>query len=191
MLAKIYSSSTVGVEAMLIEVEVDVSQGMHSFDIVGLADNAIKESRQRIGSAIKNLKLESPLKTNKKVIVNLVPANVKKAGSSYDLPISIGYLVASKQLGLSFSLLKEKLFIGEVALNGDLKPVSGIINVTEKAEILGFKEIIIPKDNEYEALMIKKEIKVVALNNLKEVIDYLSGKLQYIEQKFDVQELLK
>ncbi len=190
MLAKIYSSSTVGVEAMPIEVEVDVSQGMHSFDIVGLADNAIKESRQRIGSAIKNLKLESPLKTNKKVIVNLVPANVKKAGSSYDLPISIGYLVASKQLALDFQTLREKLFIGEVALNGDLKPVSGIINVTEKAEMLGFKEIIIPKDNEYEALMIKKQIKVVALNNLKEVIDYLDGKLQYVEQKFNIQDLL-
>lgn len=191
MLAKIFSASTIGVEAMIIEVEVDVSKGIHSFDIVGLADNAIKESRQRIGSAIKNLKLESPLKTNKKVIVNLIPANLKKTGSSYDLPISIGFLLANQQLKVSLEQIQKTMFVGEVALNGDLKPIAGVINIAEKAEKAGFKEIIIPKDNETEALIVKKSLKIIALNNLKEVIDYLEEKIDYHEKTIDLNSLLK
>ncbi len=189
MLSKIYSASTLGVEANLIEVEVDVSKGLHSFDIVGLADNAIKESRQRVGSAIKNMGLNSPLKTNNKVIVNLVPANIKKTGSAFDLPISIGYLTASKQMSGLVKNLKEILFVGEIALNGELKSVTGAINITEKAEQLNFKEIILPKDNEVEALLIKKNIKVVALSSLKEVIDYLTGFSNYKERKLNLDSL--
>jgi magnesium chelatase family protein len=190
MPAKIFSATTLGLDAVLIEVETDVSKGMHSFDIVGLADSAIKESRQRVGSAINNLKLESPLRINKKVIVNLVPANIKKAGSSFDLPISIAFLLASQQLIVSKERLNNILFIGEVTLDGLLKPVNGVISITEMAENNGFKEIIVPKENEIEAMMIKKTIKVIALNNLKEVINYLENKLTYAENKINIDDFL-
>jgi magnesium chelatase family protein len=115
---------------------------------------------------------------------------VKKTGSSYDLPISICYLVSSQQLEIPLSTLRETIFVGEVALNGDLKPVSGIINITEKAECLNFKTIVVPKDNESEALLIKKSIKVVALKNLKEVIDYFEGRLDYKEGSIDISSKL-
>jgi len=190
MPAKIFSATTLGLDAVLIEVEVDVSKGMHSFDVVGLADSAIKESRQRVGSAINNLKLESPLRITKKVIVNLVPANIKKSGSGFDLPISIAFLVASQQLTITREKLDSILFVGEVTLDGFLKPISGVISITEMAENKGFKEIVVPKDNEIEALMIKKNIKVVALNKLSEVIDYLLDKINYQETKIDINDYL-
>lgn len=190
MPAKIFSATTIGLDATLIEVEVDVSKGIHSFDVVGLADNAIKESRQRVGSAINNLKLESPLRINKKVIVNLVPANIKKTGSSFDLPISIAFLLASQQLSVSKIKVEETIFIGEVTLDGQLKPVSGVISITEMSEKMGFKEIIVPKDNETEALLIKTKIKVVALDSLRDVIDYLEGHLEYTENTIDIKALL-
>lgn len=190
MPAKIFSATTIGLDAVLIEVETDVSKGMHSFDVVGLADSAIKEARQRVGSAINNLRLESPLRINKKVIVNLVPANIKKAGSSFDLPISIAFLVASQQLAVNTERLNKILLVGEVTLDGLLKPVSGVISITEMAENNGFQEIIVPKGNEMEALMIKKTIKVIALNSLKETIDYLENKLTYVESEININEFL-
>lgn len=190
MPAKIFSATTIGLDAVLIEVETDVSKGMHSFDVVGLADSAIKEARQRVGSAINNLRLESPLRINKKVIVNLVPANIKKAGSSFDLPISIAFLVASQQLTVDAERLNKILLVGEVTLDGLLKPVSGVISITEMAENNDFQEIIVPKGNEMEALMIKKTIKVIALNNLKETIDYLENKLNYVESEINIDDFL-
>lgn len=190
MPAKIFSATTVGLDAVLIEVEADVSKGIHSFDIVGLADNAIKESRQRVGSAINNLKLESPLRINKKVIINLVPANIKKSGSSFDLPISIAFLSASQQLSIPKERLSNVLLVGEVTLDGLLKPINGVISITEMAENKGFKEIIVPKENEIEALMIKKSIRVIALNKLSDVIDYLIGKLDYEETTINIDDYL-
>lgn len=190
MLAKIYSATVIGMNASLIEVEVDVSKStVTGFDIVGLADNAIKESRQRVTSAIKNLNLKSPLGIQSKIVVNLVPANIKKAGSLFDLPISVGFLLSSEQMNMFDT--ENILFVGEVTLEGVLKPVNGVITITEMAEELGFREIIIPKTNEKEALLIKRNIKVVALETLKEVIDYLQGRLSYIEKKIDLDAILK
>ncbi len=142
MLAKTFSVALKGLDSIPIEVEVDVSNGMQSFNIVGLADNAIKESKERISSAIRNLGSQSPLRTNKKIVVNLAPANIKKTGSNYDLAIALGYLLASGQIApFNFNKI---LFIGELSLEGELKPISGVISFTEAAEQNGFQEIILP-----------------------------------------------
>ncbi|PJB49822.1 MAG: magnesium chelatase, partial [Candidatus Brennerbacteria bacterium CG_4_9_14_3_um_filter_43_9] len=97
MLAKIFSGALRGIQAQIIEVEVSANQGLRSFSVVGLADTAIKEAKERIGSAIKNIGLKSPLQETRKVVVNLAPASLKKEGSHYDLPIALGYLLASEQ----------------------------------------------------------------------------------------------
>ncbi len=188
MLAKTFSVALKGLDSIPIEVEVDVSNGMQSFNIVGLADNAIKESKERISSAIRNLGSQSPLRTNKKIVVNLAPANIKKTGSNYDLAIALGYLLASGQIApFNFNKI---LFIGELSLEGELKPISGVISFTEAAEQNGFQEIILPWQNINEAMLIRKTIKVVGLKNLKEVIDYLEGRLNYQMPEFNLEQFL-
>ena len=189
MVGKTFSAFSKGLESIPIEVETDISNGMHAFNVVGLADSSIKESRERIGSAVKNLGAESPIRTRKKVVVNLAPANIKKTGSNYDLAIAISYMLASGQMTPIAN--KKIMLIGELSLEGNLKPVNSVISFTEAAQNNHFDEIIVPKENETEALLIKQNIKVVGLNNLREVIDYLEGNFNYQEPNIDVQNLLQ
>jgi len=169
-LARIYSAELEGIKAKLIEVEVDLNVGLHSFNIVGLADKALNEAKERVNSALKNSGIKPPNRENRKITVNLAPADIKKTGSQYDLSIAIGYLLATKQIK-EFDA-KNKIFIGELALDGRLRPASGALNIAEMARKSGFEYLLLPHQNANEAAVVKN-IKVIPLQNLQDAIDFL------------------
>ncbi len=172
-LSKVFSASIDGIEANLVEVETDINVGLHSFNIVGLADKSLSEAKERVSSALKNSGVKPPSKENRKIVVNLAPADLKKTGSHYDLAIAIGYLLATKQVK-EFNAAK-KLFVGELALDGSLRPVSGVLNISQMARQENFEEIFVPKENRIEAAMADK-IKVIPVGNLLEIIDHLEAR---------------
>lgn len=182
MISKVFSATIIGLDAIPIEIEADTAKGLPSFNIVGLPDKAVEESKDRINSAIKNAGLVNPKKENLKVVVNLAPADIKKQGPIYDLPIAICYLLNTKQLDFNF---KDKVFIGELALDGSLRSINGALSIAIMAKKLGFKELILPKANAKEAAVIK-DIKVTGANKLIELINYLSGKI-YIKPESAVE----
>ena len=169
MLFKVSSASLYGIDAYLVEVEVDVSLGLPTFTTVGLPDTAIRESKERIRAALKNCGYGFP---PRKIIVNLAPADRKKEGSAYDLPISLGIL-ASYDLFPKQSLC-DYLFLGELALDGKLKPVKGILSSTVLAKDMGFKGIVIPRENGREAALVPG-MDIFSLDNLVQVVKLLSG----------------
>ncbi|MDP3999429.1 MAG: YifB family Mg chelatase-like AAA ATPase [bacterium] len=172
-LSKVFSASIDGIEANLIEVETDINVGLHSFNIVGLADKSLSEAKERVSSALKNSGVKPPSKENRKIVVNLAPADLKKTGSHYDLAIAVGYLLATKQIKDFESATK--LFIGELALDGALRPVSGVLNISQMAKEEGFAELFVPKENAVEAAMADK-VKVIPVNNLLEIINHLENR---------------
>ncbi len=173
MLSKVFSGAIVGLDAQLVEVEVDVSQGLRSFTIVGLPDKSVEESKERIESAIKSSKLLSPHSRTFRILVNLAPADLKKEGSLYDLPIALAFLIASKQTNFN---PEKKLFLGELSLDGKLRPVKGALSFALLAKKQGFTEIILPKQNIKEASLIK-EIKVIGVESLAEALAYLENRI--------------
>lgn len=174
MPSKIYSAALVGLDAFPIEVEVDLSRGLHSFSIVGLPDKAVEESKERVSAAVKNSGLVPPNRTNQRVIVNLAPADLKKEGPKYDLPIALGYLVAS---GQAFFNPAEALFVGELALDGKVRPVSGILPITIMARERSFKTIYLPRENQREAALVKS-INIFGISSLTELIEHLESRLK-------------
>lgn len=170
MAITIFSGQVVGLEAQPISVEVDISPGLHLFSIVGLADKEVQESRERIAAAIKNLGALAPHKKSQRVIVNLAPADIKKEGPAFDLPIALGYLLASGQIDFDPT---EKLFIGELGLDGTLRRVSGVLPIAMMAKNRGFTHIILPKGNGREASILEG-IAVIEAGSLSEVIEHLS-----------------
>ncbi len=169
---KLYSAELDGISAELIEVEADLNVGLHSFNIVGLADKALNEAKERVNSAIKNSGIKPPTKENRRVTVNLAPADVKKIGSRFDLPIALAYLLASDQLK-AFET-GDKIFIGELSLDGSLRPVAGALNIALMAERKKFKEIFLPAENAAEVAVLN-EVRVIPVKNLKEIIEHLEG----------------
>jgi len=182
MPAKVFSSAIVGLDAQIIEVEVDASYGLRHFEIVGLPDKAVEESKERVGSAIESSGLPSPHHQPVRVLVSLAPADLKKEGSIYDLPIALGYLLVDGKI--KFNPLG-KIFLGELALDGRLRPIKGALSFAIAAKEKGFSEIILPKENTKEASLIG-EIKVIGAENLREVIDYLEGKREILPTKTKV-----
>ncbi|MBI2064862.1 MAG: YifB family Mg chelatase-like AAA ATPase [Candidatus Yanofskybacteria bacterium] len=170
MSVRIFSASLSGIDAKLVEVEVDSSPGIHSFSIVGLPDKAVQESKERIGSAIKNSGFLPPKSKTKKVIVNLAPADVKKEGPSYDLPIAVGYLFETKQVKFD---PESRLLAGELSLDGRLKPTNGILAMAILAKARGIKEIIVPLANTGEAAVING-VKVIGAETLANVLAHLN-----------------
>ncbi len=169
MLAKVYSASTYGIDAYLVDVEVDMGYGLHSFVIVGLPDNAVKESQHRVTAAIKNSGFKLPVR---RITVNLAPADIKKEGAIFDLPIAIGMLWA---LGTFRSdLLSRFLILGELSLDGTLRPIKGAISMAMAARDMNFSGIILPKENSAEAALVKGA-NVYPMENLVEVVQFLSG----------------
>ena len=168
MLCRTYCASCIGIEAITVTVEVDVSQGI-SFYLVGLPDNAVRESQQRISTALHTLNAKIP---GKRITVNLAPADIKKEGSAFDLPIAIGILAASEQY--TFSSLSRYLMMGELALDGSLRAVPGALAVAIHAARESFDACIFPIDSAYEACE-AEGIEVYAVKNLKEVISILTG----------------
>lgn len=184
MLFKISSSSLHGIRAYLVEVEVDVSLGLPNFITVGLPDMAIRESKERIRAALKNCGYGFP---PRKIVVNLAPADRKKGGSSYDLPISLGILASYDLFPLES--LSDYLFLGELALDGGLKPVKGALSSTVLAKEMGFKGIVIPKENGREAALVP-EIAVFSLDNLVQVVKLLSrSEPAILPQNYSMAEL--
>lgn len=168
--SRVFSAELEGTEARLVEVEVDLHVGVHAFNIVGLGDKAVSEAKERVSSALKNVGVKPPTKENRKIVVNLAPADLKKAGSQYDLAIAIGYLLATKQIKNFNS--EKKLLVGELALDGSLRPINGALNFTELARKLNYEEIILPVENADEASLIGN-IKITPARDLKEVIRLL------------------
>ena len=173
MTSKVYSAAIIGLDAIPIEVEVDTSKGLPSFSIVGLPDKTVQESKDRINSAIKNSGLQNPKKENLKIVVNLAPADIKKQGPTYDLPIAVCYLLNTKQVEFDHS---KKIFAGELALDGSLRSITGALPIALMAREQGFKELLLPKQNTKEAALIDG-IKIIGLSNLTELAAYLSGKI--------------
>lgn len=172
MPSKIFSAAIAGLDAKLVEVEVDVSHGLRSFTIVGLADKAVEESKERIESAIKSTKLLSPHGRTFRILVNLAPADLKKEGSLYDLPIALAFLMASKQTAITPD---KTLFLGELSLDGKLRPIKGALSFAMLAQKQGFTEIILPKQNAREAALIK-EVKIIGAQTLGEVLAHTERK---------------
>ena len=145
--------------------------GLPSWEIVGLPDTTVKESKERIKAAIKNtgLKLES-----RKIVINLSPADTKKEGSIYDLPMAVGILISNGYL--KQQSIENTIFIGELSLDGKINRVNGVFPITLEASRLGIKKIILPKENAKEAAIVNN-IEVIGVNNLKELIDYLNDQI--------------
>jgi magnesium chelatase family protein len=169
--SKIFSAVTIGLDSDLVEVEVDVlGQGLHNFTIVGLPDTSIKESRDRVCSAIKNSGFKPPHQCGR-ITVNLAPADVPKISPIYDLPIALGFLLATSQINFDF---KDKLFLGELALDGKIRPVQGVLPITLFAKAKGISEIYVPLENAPEAGVVEG-IKVIPASNLYSLVSHLIG----------------
>ncbi len=167
MLVKTYGSAVVGVDAITITVEVNVDRGMKFF-MVGLPDNAVKESQHRIESALKNVGYKMP---GKKVVVNMAPADIRKEGSAYDLTIATGILAASGQM--NDAKVGDYVIMGELSLDGSLQPIKGALPISIQARKEGFKGFILPKENAKEAAVVDG-LEVYGVENIKEVIDFFN-----------------
>jgi magnesium chelatase family protein len=170
--SKVFSAELEGIEAQLIEVETDVNVGLHSFTIVGLADKALSEAKERVNSALKNIGVKPPTKENRRIVVNLAPADVKKTGSQYDLAIAVGYLRATEQIA-PFNASKT-IFLGELSLEGKLRPVNGALATASLARALGY-DVILPQENAAEAAIVDG-IHVFGCKDLRSIIDHLEEK---------------
>lgn len=169
MLSITKSMALHGLEGFLIDVQVDVSAGMPEWSIVGLPDASIKEAKERVRTAIKNSGYEL---FSRKIVVNLAPADVKKEGSIFDLPIAVGILISLEIIHGIIS--QDTLLIGELSLNGNLNPINGALPICIEAKRLGIKKIILPKVNSKEASVID-DIEILGANNLEEVVNFLNG----------------
>ena len=187
MHAKICSATTIGVRSYLVDVEVDLGMGIMEFSIVGLADTAIKESRQRIRTAFKNSGLQLP---QRKITVNLAPASLKKEGTLFDLAIAVGILQAAQQVSLTQAFLQETLFLGEMALDGAIRAVRGALPIACEMHNLGKRRLILPDVNAYEAALIEG-VEVIGVSSLSQLLDYLQGTVAIIPTQNKWTELMQ
>ena len=178
MIEKVIGCALEGIEAQKVEVEVNVSRGA-KFLLVGLPDNAVKESHYRISAALKNIGFKIPVK---EIIINLAPADLKKEGSAYDLPIALGILCASGQIKLG--LFKDYVVMGELSLDGTLRPVRGVLSMAIKAKKLGMKGIIIPANNLEEASLVKG-LNIIGVKSLQQLIDHLLDKKPILKKRIN------
>lgn len=171
MLVKTYGSAVIGVNALTITVEVDIEAGVNFF-LVGLPDNAVKESQQRIEAALYNNELKYP---GKKIVINMAPADIRKEGSAYDLTLAIGILAASEQVNAN--LLDQYIIMGELSLDGELKPIKGALVIAIEARKQGYKGFILPSANAREAATVS-DLEIIGAENLRQVVDFLNGKIK-------------
>ncbi len=177
MISKIFSVTPIGFDGQLIEIETDTSKGLPGFQIVGMANKSIEEAKERVRRAIVNSDLDFP---KNKIIVNLAPAEIPKEGTYFDLPIAISILQASNQL--IYTETKDSVFAGELALDGKLRPIKGIINIIESAKEHNFKKIYIPEQNFEQAILVdKQDIEIIPVKNLKQIFLHLKNisKIEY------------
>jgi magnesium chelatase family protein len=169
---KTYSAQASVSGAKIIDVEVDISKGLNAFTVVGLGDKSVEESKDRMSSAIKNSNFKSPKQSNQKVVISLAPADIKKEGPVFDLAMAITYLGANEDISFD---AENKLFLGELSLDGKLRKISGVLPAVAEAKKKGFTEIFLPKENAREAALIK-DISIFGANTLTEIINHLSLK---------------
>ncbi|MFQ5905508.1 MAG: YifB family Mg chelatase-like AAA ATPase [bacterium] len=185
MLAKVNSGAVLGIDAYVVEVEADVSSGLPAYATVGLPEGAVKESKERVASAIKNSGYSYPLK---RVTINLAPADIKKEGAAFDLPIAVGILAATAQA--SVSLLERTIILGELSLDGSLRPIRGALPITAASKEAGFESILLPTENANEAGIVEG-IDVLPVANLKDTVALLGGDLNIEAFRVDAQELFE
>ncbi|MBM4160915.1 MAG: YifB family Mg chelatase-like AAA ATPase [Ignavibacteria bacterium] len=184
MFSQVLSSATFGVNAYLVQVETHIERAIHKFFIVGLPDSAVKESSERVFAAIKNSGFIFP---NHRITVNLAPADVKKEGSAYDLPIAVGIVVASGQL--ESPVLDKYVILGELALDGSLRPIRGALVVALEAKSRGLNGLLLPRANAKEAALVEG-IDVYPIESLKEVVGFLAGEYQMLSPfRVDTREI--
>ncbi len=185
MLAKILSGAVIGIDAYLVEVEVDISQGLPTFSTVGLPEGAVRESKERVKAAIKNSGYEFP---SDRITVNLAPADVRKEGSAFDLPMALGILAATGVI--ERASYQDHLFIGELALDGMLRPVKGVLPTSIAAKELGLRGIFLPRENAAEAAVVG-DIEIYPVSFLSEVVEALHGRLDIDAYSVDIEELFQ
>jgi magnesium chelatase family protein len=169
--ARVFAAQPRFLEAALVSVEADLSNGSHTFSIVGLADKAIEESRERVSAAVKNSGYDSPKHSRKKVLASLAPADLKKEGPRFDLPIALAYLIATKECA---PISDDTLCVGELSLQGELRPVRGVLAIARMAEQRGMRTLIVPAENAAEAALVHG-IDVLPAHTLREVVAHFSG----------------
>ncbi len=184
MLSSIKSGGFLGVDGYIVDVEVNISQGLPQFITVGLPDTAVKESRERVKSAIVNIGFSFPLR---KIVVNLAPADVPKQGTLYDLPTAIGILVSSGVINKKS--VEATAFIGELALDGSLRHIKGALPIAFAMKEAGIKRLILPESNSKEAALVQG-LEVYGFNNLKEIVSFLNGDLDRKKVQVDISNYL-
>lgn len=184
MLVKTFGSAVFGIDATTITIEVNVGQGVNFF-LVGLLDSAVKESQQRIKAALKNNNLNYP---GKEITVNMAPADIRKEGSTFDLPIAIGILAASDQV--LTDQLSEFIILGELSLDGSIQPMKGILPIALQAKKEGFKGIILPKENAKEAAIVG-DMQIYGVETIKEVVDFLNLAIELEPTRVDIEAEFK
>lgn len=184
MLASIRSAALLGIDAYPVDVEVDISSGLPAFSTVGLGHGAVKEGRERVSAALGNAGFEFPLR---RITVNLAPADVRKDGSSFDLPIALGILIASGQLPAE--PLGDTLVVGEVGLEGDLRPVRGALSIALAARAAGCPALLLPQANVLEAAVVEG-LAVRGARSLLEACDHLTGLAPLPVHRVDLSELM-
>lgn len=180
MLSIVKSMSLQGLEGFLVDVQVDVSAGMPNWEVVGLPDASVKESKERVRTAIKNSGFDFQ---SRKIVINLAPADTRKEGSFFDLPIAIGILLDFEDIKLQN--LEDTVFIGELSLNGRLNKVNGILPMCIEAKKLGIKRVILPEENAKEASIVAG-LSVIGASCLVDVVEYLNGDIDLQPTKNDI-----
>ncbi|HAC64140.1 MAG TPA: magnesium chelatase [Cyanothece sp. UBA12306] len=183
MLARVWSASLIGIDAIKVGIEVDIAGGLPSITIVGLPDTAVQESRERVKAALKNSGFAFPVR---KIIINLTPGDLRKEGPYFDSPISVGILASSEQI--ETDLLGDYLFLGEVSLDGSLRPVAGVLPIAAAAKRLGIAGLVVPADNAQEAAVVK-DLAVYGFNQLSEVADFLDRPSNHQKVQFKPSQL--
>lgn len=183
MLSIIKSMSLIGLEGYLVNIEIDVSAGIPCWDIIGLPDASVKEAKERVRTAIKNSGYDMQ---SRKIVVNLSPADIKKEGSFFDLPIAIGILACSGNINKKS--IEDTIFIGELSLDGKINKVNGVLPMCIEAKKLGIKRVILPIENTKEAAVVK-EIEVIGAKSLIEVVNFLNYRIHIESTKFDLKKL--
>ena len=181
MLAKVFSSAVLGIDAYLVEVEVDLAPGLPTFAVVGLPDASVKESRERVKAAVQNSGLDFPIR---RITVNLAPADVRKEGSAYDLPIAIGLLCATGVIPAS--ALQSSVLLGELSLDGRVKPIRGALSIALAAERAGITRLLLPRENATEAAVIEG-VAVYPVDTLPQVVEFLTNRLNLAPLQVDLQ----
>ena len=183
MLAKILSGAVIGVDAYIVEVEVDIAYGLPNFTIVGLPEASVKESKERVKSAISNSGYTFP---DDRITVNLAPASIKKEGTGFDLPIAVGILTAGKLI--SQEVISRYLFLGELSLDGRIKPVNGSLPMAQSAKLSGYSNIVVPYENRLEASVIQN-IRVLPVKTLSELVDFFRGFTTIMPEQTDISRI--